>query len=140
MSRDWQKEVFELEKLVKDMMEIEKEKKLLIEELKKDVGKLVEELTEKCLIEKKRADQAEAREQKLREEYELAVSGLTESFKNERWSHEQARKRERALLNVIEWVRGRYETTWTYEMGIGEVVDEIITKFDSLYSKEEEPA
>ncbi|GIP10432.1 hypothetical protein J1TS5_26020 [Paenibacillus macerans] len=38
-------------------------------------------------------------------------------------------KEHRAMKEALEWTRKRFEEEWTYEPGIGEVVDEIIGRF-----------
>ncbi|KKO51124.1 hypothetical protein [Paenibacillus sp. DMB20] len=45
--------------------------------------------------------------------------------------------REQKLREAIKWVKQMFESEWTYELGVGEVVDEIICRFESLYPKEE---
>ncbi|MNJ32052.1 hypothetical protein D3C77_267070 [compost metagenome] len=35
------------------------------------------------------------------------------------------------MKEALEWMKQRFDGDWTYEIGIGEVVDEIIQKFDS---------
>lgn len=43
----------------------------------------------------------------------------------------EIKDREQRLKETVEWVKRRFEAEWTYEPGIGEVVDEIIHEFDA---------
>ncbi|MGG4552587.1 hypothetical protein [Paenibacillus humicus] len=38
------------------------------------------------------------------------------------------------MKEALEWMKQRFDGDWTYEIGIGEVVDEIIQKFDDALS------
>lgn len=88
---------------------------------------------------RERADIAELAYQGLAEsavsrgEYESLLDKHTAMTKAYRAEKERVDK----LGEAIEWVRQMFESEWTYELGVGEVVDEIIIKFDSLYPKEE---
>lgn len=88
---------------------------------------------------RQRADIAELAYQGLaadcvtRGEYQSLLDKHTAVTKAYRAEKERVDK----LGEAIEWVRQMFESEWTYELGVGEVVDEIIIKFDSLNPKEE---
>lgn len=42
---------------------------------------------------------------------------------------ERLQKENKVMKEALEWTRKRFEEEWTYEPGIGEVVDEIIVRF-----------
>lgn len=42
---------------------------------------------------------------------------------------ERLQKENKVMKEALEWTRKRFEEEWTYEPGIGEVVDEIIGRF-----------
>lgn len=43
---------------------------------------------------------------------------------------ERLQEENKTMKEALEWTRKRFEEEWTYELGTGEVVDEILTKFD----------
>jgi hypothetical protein len=43
------------------------------------------------------------------------------------------------LRAALDWVKRRFEEEWTYELGTGEVVEEIIVKFEEALSTTTEP-
>lgn len=44
---------------------------------------------------------------------------------------ERLQEENKVMKEALEWTRKRFDEEWTYELGTGEVVDEILTKFDS---------
>lgn len=43
-------------------------------------------------------------------------------------------KENRAMKAALEWTRKTFEEEWTYEPGVGEAVDDILSKFDTALS------
>lgn len=44
---------------------------------------------------------------------------------------ERLQEENKVMKEALEWTRKRFHEEWTYELGTGEIVDEILTKFDS---------
>lgn len=47
---------------------------------------------------------------------------------------ERLQEENKAMKEALEWTRKRFDDEWTYEMGIGEVVDEILGRFEGALS------
>lgn len=53
---------------------------------------------------------------------------------------ERLQEENKDMKEALEWTRKRFDEEWTYELGTGEVVDEILTKFDTaLFRLKDKP-
>lgn len=95
-----------------------------------------EYLSKKAVLEwlKKRLDET----QFVREAYALAE--IIAKIECGRFDDDQTEVQR--LRDALDWVKRRFEEEWTYELGTGEVVEEIIVKFEEALSgarEKEEP-
>lgn len=130
MKRDWQKDMEYLNR--RKVKASNTDYVYLLHVAEHWLGQYADASNEVCFwkgehsAEKERADRAIQERKQFNQVYEMLLKKFKES-----------ESREKNLREAIESVRQIFENEWTYELGVGEVVDEILGKFDSLYSKEE---
>lgn len=71
------------------------------------------------------------------QEIKHAVENTIPAYETQDWLKfllsevERLQEENKVMKEALEWTRKRFDEEWTYELGTGEVVDEILTKFDS---------